>query len=198
MERDDLGQSKEITAIRAEFERIKSREFQNADEDDEDIRVLKAVLLFCLLSRLNPDGHERLRPTVKNIELAFQGDGAIVGVAGIIKRLADKHCFSVVNGNIELFATSVGGKELATKMAEYEPKFHELLSDKSVEELKKFNLKSVISAFSAGRLDVRVSDIGHTTLTNITAATRDKYSSGQNNDTGAVCLWFVVAKNKDE
>jgi hypothetical protein len=198
MERDDLGQSKEITAIRAEFERIKSREFQTADEDDEDIRVLKAVLLFCLLSRLNPDGHERLRPTVANIELAFQGDGAIVGVAGIIKRLADKHCFSVVNGNIELFATSVGGKELATKMAEYEPKFHELLSDKTVEELKKFNLKSVISAFSAGRLDVRVSDIGHTTLTNITAATRDKYSSEQNKDTGAVCLWFVVAKNKDE
>ncbi|MHC1719234.1 MAG: hypothetical protein AB9844_00820 [Clostridiaceae bacterium] len=198
MERDDLGQSKDIIAIRAEFERIKSREFQNADTDDEDIRVLKAVLLFCLLSRLNPDGHERLRPTVTNIELTFQGDGAIVGVAGIIKRLAEKHCFSVVNGNIELFATSVGGKELVAKMAEYEPKFHELLSDKTVEELKKFNLKSVISAFSAGRLDVRVSDIGHTTLTNITAATRDKYSSGQNKDTGAICLWFAVAKNKDE
>lgn len=198
MERDDLGQNKEITAIRTEFERIKSREFQNADEDDENIRVLKAVLLFCLLSRLNPDGHERLRPTITNIELAFQGDGAIVGVAGIIKHLADKHCFSVVNGNIELFATSVGGKELATKMAEYEPKFHELLSDKTVDELKKFNLKSVISAFSAGRLDVRVSDIGHTTLQNITTVTRDKYSSGQIKDTGAVCLWFVVAKNKDE
>lgn len=198
MERDDLGQSKEITAIRAEFERIKAREFQNADEDDEDIRVLKTVLLFCLLSRLNPDGHDRLRPTETNIELAFQGDGAIVGVKGIIKKLADKHCFSVVNGNIELFATSVGGKELVTKMAEYEPKFHDLISDKTVEELKKFNLKSVISTFSAGRFDVRVSDIGHTTLTNITATTRDKYSNGQNKDSGAICLWFVVAKNKDE
>ena len=198
MERDDLGQNKEISAIRIEFERIKIREFQNADEDDEQIRVLKAILLFCLLSRLNPDGHERLQPTETNIELAFQGDGAMVGVKGIIKRLAEKHCFSLVNGNIELFTTSVGGKELAAKIMEYETKFHELLSDKTVDELKKFNLKSIISSFSAGRFDVRVSDIPHTTLSNITALTRDKYSSGQNKDMAAVCLWFVVAKNKDE
>lgn len=197
IERDDLGLNKEIIAIRSEFERIKIREFQNKDDDDEDIRVLKAVLLFCLLARLNPDGHERLKPTVTNIELAFQGDGVIVGVGGIIKSLADKHCFSVVNGNIELFATSVGGAELQTKIAELENKFHDLLSDKT-EEMLKAHIKSTISSFSVGRFDVRVSDVGHTTLTNITATTRDKYSSGQNKDTGAVCLWFVVAKNKDE
>ena len=197
IERDDLGLNKEIVAIRSEFERIKSREFQNRDDDDDDVRVLKAVLLFCLLARLNPDGHERLKPTVENIRLAFQGDGAIVGVDGIIKSLADKHCFSVVNGNIELFATSVGGVELQTKIAEYENKFHDLLSSKT-EDMLKAHKKSDISKFSDGRFDVRVSDIGHTTLTNITASKRDLYSNGQNKDTGAVCLWFVVAKNKDE
>lgn len=197
IERDDLGLHEEIVAIRSEFERIKSREFQNKDEDDDDIRVLKAVLLFCLLARLNPDGHERLKPTVENIQLAFQGDGAIIGVVGIINSLVDKHCFSVVNGNIELFATSVGGAELQNKIVEYENKFHDLLSSKT-EEMLKTHRKSDISKFSTGRFDIRVSDIAHTTLTNITAAKRDLYSSGQNKDTGAVCLWFVVAKNKDE
>lgn len=197
IERDDLGLNKEIVDIRSEFERIKSREFQSRDDDDDDVRVLKAVLLFCLLARLNPDGHERLKPTVENISLAFQGDGAIVGVDGIIKNFANKHCFSVVNGNIELFATSVGGVELQTKIAEYENKFHELLSSKT-EDMLKAHKKSDISKFSEGRFNIRVSDIGHTTLTNITASKRDLYSNGQNKDTGAVCLWFVVAKNKDE
>jgi hypothetical protein len=198
IERNDLGHDKEIDAIRIEFERIKGREFQNKDDDDEDIRVLKAVLLFCLLARLTRDaGHERLKPTVQNVELAFKGDGMIADVRGIIKNLADKHCFSVVNGNIELFVTSVGGAELQAKIAEIENQFHDLLSVKT-EEMLKTHTKSTISSFSAGRFDVRVSDIRHTTLTNITVAVRDKYSSGQNKDTGTVCLWFVVAKNKDE
>ncbi|MCW2279320.1 hypothetical protein [Heliophilum fasciatum] len=197
IEREDLGLNKEIISIRSEFERIKGREFQNREEDDEDIRVLKTVLLFCLLSRLNPEGHERLKPTVRNIELSFQGDGAIVNVSGIIKSLADKHCFSVVNGNIELFATYVGGAEVQKKVSELEGKFHELLSGKVQEEIKK-HIKSLTSSFSAGRFDIRVSDLSHTTLTNINAATRDRYSMGLNKDNGAVCLWFVVAKNREE
>lgn len=199
IERDDLGLNKEIIAIRSEFERIKSREFQNKDEDDEDIRVLKAVLLFCLLSRLltTEAAHDRLRPTVENIRLVFQGDGAIAGVDSIIKNLADKHCFSVVNGNIELFATSVGDADLQIEKAKYEGKFHELLSDKTTDMLKAHK-KSDIAKFSANRFDLRVSDIEHTTLTNITPTIRDRYSSGLNRDSGAVCLWFVVAKNKNE
>lgn len=198
IDRDDLGLNKEIIAIRSEFERIKSREFQNKDEDDEDIRILKAVLLFCLLSRLlTTEAHDRLKPTVENIRLAFQGDGAIVGVDSIIKNLADKHCFSVVNGNIELFATSVGDADLQSEKVKYEDKFHELLSDKTADKLK-VHKKSDIAKFSANRFELRVSDIQHTTLTNITSTVRDRYSSGLNRDCGAVCLWFVVAKNKNE
>jgi hypothetical protein len=199
IEREDLGLSKEIVAIRSEFERIKNREFQNKDDDDENIRVLKAILLFCLLSRLlTTEAHDRLKPTVENIKLAFQGDGAIVGIDTIIKSLEDKHCFSVVNGNIELFATSVGDADLQTKIAELENKFHELLSSKTEEILKKHKHNDIAKSFSTGRFDFRVSDIWHTTLANITSAKRDQYSSDQNKDTGAICLWFVVAKNKEE
>jgi hypothetical protein len=156
IEREDLGLSKEIVAIRSEFERIKSREFQNKDEDDEDIRVLKAVLLFCLLSRLlTTEAHDRLKPTVENIKLTFQGDGAIVGVDSIIKNLADKHCFSVINGNIELFATSVGDADLQKKIDEFKPKFHDLLSGKT-EEMLKAHRNGDIAKFSMGRFDFRV------------------------------------------
>ena len=197
IERKDLGLNNEIIAIRSEFERIKSRDFQNKDDDDDDVRVLKTVLLFCLLTRLNPDGHERLKATVKNIELAFQGDGAIVGVNGILKSLAEKLCFSIVGDNIELFSTSVGNADLQAKIVEYENKFHDLLSDKTAKMLEQYK-KSDISKFSSGRFDFRVSDVGHMSLSNILPATREKYSSGQNKDIGALCLWFVVAKNKDE
>ncbi|MDR0706883.1 MAG: hypothetical protein LBF60_03270 [Treponema sp.] len=198
IEREDLGLSTEIVAIRNEFERIKSREFQNKDDDDEDIRVLKAALLFCLLSRLlTTELHDRLKPTVENIKLAFQGDGAVVGVDGIIKNLSGKHCFSVVNGNIELFATSVGDADLQKKIDELKPKFHDLLSSKT-EEILKNRIKSDIAKFSSmGRFDFRVSDIGHTTLQYINTSTRERYGTGANN-TGSVCLWFVVAKNKEE
>lgn len=197
MERDDLGQSKEILAIRAEFERIKNREFQNKEDDDEDIRVLKAVLLFCLLSRLNPDGHERLRPTITNIKLSFKGDGAIVNVDSVIRSLAEKHCFSVSGDNIELYATSVGNADLQKKKSEYEDSFYDLLHTKTEEKLKEHK-RGDFSCFSASRFDLRVSDVKHTTLTYLPAQTREKYSSGQNKDTGAVCLWFVVVKNKKE
>lgn len=199
LERDDLGLNKEIVAIRTEYSRIRNNnDFCNKEDNDEDIRVLKAILLFCLLSRLLSSGaHDRLKPTVQNIELAFQGDGAIVNVRGIIKNLADKHCFSVVNDNIELFASSVASADLQQKIEEFNGKFHELLSSKTEEELKQFK-KSDLAKFSNGRFEIRVSDIAHTTLTNITSAVRDKYSTGISKDNGSICLWFVVAKNKDE
>ncbi|KUK52390.1 MAG: Uncharacterized protein XD78_2006 [Desulfotomaculum sp. 46_296] len=197
IERDDLGLNKEITAIHSEFERIKNREFQNRMDDDEDIRVLKAVLLFCLLGRLNPEGHERLRPTVENVELSFRGDGAIVGVANIVKNLEDKHCFNVVNGNIELFTTSIGGAELQTEIAKWVNKFHELFSEKTKNELEK-HTKQYRQYHSAGRFEIKVSDVNHTSLSNLNTATRDRFGEGINKDDGSVLLWFVFAKDKNE
>lgn len=193
IERDDLGLNKEITAIRSEFERIKNREFQNRTEDDEDIRVLKSVLLFCLLGRLTLDSHKRLKPTVENIELTFRGDGAIVGVANIVKNLAEKHCFSVLNGNIELFTTSVGGVELQTEIPKYENKFHDLLSDKTIAELDK-HTKPYRQYHSAGRFEIKVSDYSHTNVSNISSSVRDRFGS----QGSSILLWFVVARDKTE
>jgi hypothetical protein len=197
MEREDLGLSKEIITIRAEYERIRNREFSNQMDDAVELRILRAVLLFCLLQQLSPDGHERLRPTVENIELSFKGDGTIVDAAGIVKQLAERHCFSVVNGNIELFVTTVDNEALQMKIAEQETKFHDLLHEK-VEKMLEEHTKNARSSHSAGRFEIRVSDASHTTLTNIASSVRDSYSKGQNKDNASVCLWFVVAKNKEE
>lgn len=197
IEREDLGLSKEIITIRAEYERIRNREFSNQIDDAVELRILKAVLLFCLLQRLSPDGHVRLQPTVENIELSFKGDGTIADAAGIIRQLAEKHCFSVVNGNIELFTTTVDNAALQLKIAEQETKFHDLLHEKA-EKIFEDHTKSARSSHSAGRFEIRASDANHTTLTNITSSVRDRYSKGQNKDNASVCLWFVLAKNKEE
>ncbi len=198
MERSDAGQSRDIMDIRLEYDRIVAREYRNYDDTQAEIRVLKTVLLFSLLARLAPEGHERLQPTVENVELSFRGDGTIMDVDAILRDMAEnKHCFSLVNGSIDLYSSSVGSDELKKKMAELNTQFHELLTpvcQKAFEE----GTKSARSGFSADRFDIRVSDAGHTTLTNITSATRDRYSCNLTKDNGSVCLWFVVAKDKPE
>lgn len=198
MERSDAGQSKDIMDIRLEYDRIVAREYRNYDDTQAEIRILKTVLLFSLLARLAPEGHERLQPTVENVELSFRGDGTIMDVDAILRDMAEnKHCFSIVNGSIDLYSSSVGSDELKKKMAELNTQFHELLTpvcQKAFEE----GIKSARKGFSADRFDIRVSDAGHTTLTNITPATRDRYSRNLAKDNGSVCLWFVVAKDKPE
>jgi hypothetical protein len=188
MEREDLGLRKEITTIRAEYERIRNREFSNQTDEAAELRILKAVLLFCLLQQLSPDGHKRLKPTVENIELSFKGDGTIVDVKGIVKQLAEKYCFSDVGGNIELFATSVDNAALLEKIVELETKFHELLHEK-VEKMLEEHTKSARSSHSAGRFEIRASDANHTTLTNITSSVREKYGKGQNKEVLRRSLW---------
>ncbi|MDR2343908.1 MAG: hypothetical protein LBD86_05190 [Spirochaetaceae bacterium] len=194
--RTDLGHDKAITDIGRTYKQICEREFSNQTDEAVELRILKAVLLFCLLKQLSPDGHKRLQPTVENIELSFKGDGRIVDIAGIVRDLETKHCFTVVNGNIELF-TTVDNPALQTKIVELETKFHDLLHEK-VEETLEERTKNPRSSYSAGRFEIRVSDASHTTLTNISPSVRERYGKGQSKDNGSVCLWFVIAKNKDE
>ena len=198
MEREDSGQSKEIINIKTEYDRIKQREFHNYDDEQPEIRVLKTVMLFTLLSKLNPEGHDRLRPTTENIELSFRGDGVVVDVDGILRDLSDnRHCFSVVNGNIDLYSSTVGNDEIEKVRKELSSQFHELLSPTCKSKLEE-QTKSARRGFSGERFEIRVSDVDHTSLTNISASTREKFSRGNNKDDGSICLWFVVAKNRDE
>jgi 5S rRNA maturation endonuclease (ribonuclease M5) len=191
--RKEQGLDSDITAIGLTFKQIRDREFSNQTDDAAELRVLKTVLLFCLFDKLSPNVHDRLKPTVENVELSFKGDGIIVDPAGIVRDLERKHCYSIINRNISLFTVSPVSP---TEIAKYEGQFHELLS-KKVGEMLEDHTKNY-RQYSSGRFDIRVSDTSHTTLTNIDQSTRDKYSKGLTKDDGSVCLWFVIAKNKEE
>lgn len=192
VDRNDLGLDSEIADIGAFYKQTRDREFRNQMEDSPELRVLKAVLLFCLLAKLAPEGHDRLKPTVENIELSFKGDGAIADPRGIVEELEKKHCFSVTNGNIALFTVSAVKPEDIEK---YRDKFHDLLH-KTIETKLEEHTKN-FRKNSSGRFDICVSDASHTTLMNIKAA-RDRYSTNISKDDGSVCLWFVIAKDHDE
>ena len=191
--RKELGVDNEIKNIAAFYKQTRDRAFQNQTDDAPELRVLKAVLLFCLLGKLAPGGHDRLKPTVENIELSFKGDGRIADPVGIINDLAHKHCFSVTNGKIALFATTTVKEEDIEK---WQDKFYDLLHT-NVESVLTEHTKNY-RKFSSWRFDIRVTDASHTNLTNITQTTRDNYASGINKDEGSVCLWFVVAKDHNE
>ncbi|KLU60083.1 hypothetical protein CEB3_c35140 [Peptococcaceae bacterium CEB3] len=193
IDRNDLGLDSEIANIGAFYKQTRGRAFQNQTEDAPELRILKAVLLFCLLDNLAPGGHDRLKPTVENIELSFKGDGTIADPVGIINDLASKHCFSVTNGKIALFATTTVKAEDIEK---WQDKFHDLLHEK-VESALTEHTKNY-RKFSSGRFDIRASDASHTTLNNINQSTRDRYTKKINKDDGSVCLWFVVAKDHEE
>ena len=124
--RNDLGLNSEIANIGAFYKQTRDRVFPNQTEDAPELRVLKAVLLFCLLDKLAPGGHDRLKSTVENIELSFKGDGTIADPVGIVRELESQHCFSVTNGNISLFTITTVKQEDIEK---YRDKFHELLHD---------------------------------------------------------------------
>lgn len=191
--RNDLGLNSEISNIGAFYKQTRDRVFQNQTEDAPELRVLKTVLLFCLLDKLAPGGHDRLKPTVENIELSFKGDGTIADPVGIVRNLESQHCFSVTNGNISLFTFTTVKPEDIEK---YRDKFHELLHEKVEAELEEHTKN--YRKYSSGRFDIRVSDASHTTLMNISPATRDKYTENINKDDASVCLWFVVAKDHKE
>lgn len=193
IDRSDLGLDNEIAEIGVIYKQTRDRVFQNQMEDAPEIRILKTVLLFSLLNKLAPGGHDRLKPTVENIELSFKGDGTIADPCGIVDELEKKHCFSVTNGNISLFTISTVKPEDIEK---YRDKFHELLHEKAQAKLEEHTKN--YRKYSSGRFDIRVSDAVHTTLTNINQATRDRYTADINKDDGSVCLWFVVARDHDE
>jgi hypothetical protein len=194
--RNESGLDSEIASIGAFYKQTRNRVFQNQIEDAPELRVLKAVLLFCLLDKLAPGGHDRLKPTVENIELSFKGDGTIADPRGLVEALEKKHCFSVTNGNISLFTISAVKPEDIEK---YRNEFHNLLHEKVEAKLEEHTKN--FRKYSSNRFDIRVSDAEHTTLGNIVGKTRNKYSTGltgESSDDGSVCLWFVVARDHDE
>ena len=196
MEHEELGQNPEIANIRMEYNRIHDREFSNYPDDNGEIRVLKTVLLFCLLSRLMNEQHDRLRPTVENIRLSFRGDSTIPDAEQLLHILQDKHCFSIADGNLDLYASTVGDAELVAKTDELKGKFQEL-AEKLSGRLEA-RTKAAREGLSAGRFQVKVSDALHVNMTSLSGQAREPFSANLGKDDGSCCLWFVVAKNQEE
>ena len=198
IEREDLGVVKDVERIRREFSNIRRRILSNSPDDSGEIRVLKAIFLFVLISDLlGREGNELIQPTVDNVELAFTGCG-LVNVSGIIESLSKKNCFSLANKHISLFISEAGTEdEIEKTIGKYSTEFHQFLSDPLKNELNSMT-KGARATFIGTRFDIRVSDPTHTNLGAINATTRDKYSYGLNKDDGSVCLWFVAAKNEND
>lgn len=193
MERDDLGKKKELDEIKLYYNKIRNSTYRAATDDDPLIRVLKAIMLFVLVCRLNKNGHARLQATVENIELSFVGDGSIANVSRIIKEFEEQHCLSIMNGNIELYISSIDDSNIQSKIEEYLPKFHDLLSEKAQNALI-IHTKQVFNQHPTGRFDIRVTGKERTSLQFLSQAQKEKYGK----DTGQVCVWFSIAKDHDD
>ena len=197
MEHEELGQNPEIANIRMEYKRIHEREFSNYPDDNGEIRVLKTVLLFCLLSRLMTTQHDRLRPTVENVCLSFWGDGAISDPKQLLRILQEKHCFAIVDGNLDLYASTVGGEELNAKTEELKGKFQEV-AEKLLERIEKDRKTSYSDGLSVGRFSIKVSDASNVNMTSLSTQDREPFSANLDKDNGSCCLWFAVAKNQEQ
>lgn len=198
IEREDLGVVQNVERIRREFNNIKRRILSNSPDDSDEIRVLKSVFLYVLISELlDKEGDELIQPTVDNIELAFLGSG-LINVSGIIEMLSKKNCFSLANKYISLFLSESGTEnEIEKAIEDNSDKFHEFLKEPLESRLNQL-MKTARAPFFGARFDIHVSDPAHTNLGSFKTATRDKYSYGINKDDGSVRLWFVIAKNESE
>ena len=197
MEHEELGQNPEISNMRMEYKRIHAREFSNYQGDEGEIRVLKTVLLFCLLSRLMTTQHDRLRPTVENVCLSFRGDGTISDPKQLLHILQEKHCFAIVDGNLDLYASTVGGEELNAKTEELKGKFQEV-AEKLLERIDRERKESYSGGLSVGRFSVKVSDASNVNMTSLSTQDREPFSANLEKDDGSCCLWFAVAKNQEQ
>lgn len=203
LEREDLGQRREVIEIRSEFNRIRQVPALRGKTDESDeIRVLKAVLLFVLLSRCG--GHnlpDTLRPTVTNVTASFEGDGALANAEQVVRELANAHCFSIADNYIELYSASLANEDLAHEVEKYRPKFHEfLIAEGLKDEIDKLTKSWRGGAnYSAGRFEIRATGVSHTQHYRLQTATREKFGSSKPpKDDGSICLWFVAAQNKEE
>ena len=182
IERDDLGRNKEVLNTKAEYLR------KSTSLDESEGRIFKAVLLYSLLSNIGTE-HDLLQPTIENIVRAFEGDGELVGVEGIIRALSQKHCFSIVNKRCEMFRESVGGEELENEKKKFESQFNSLiLRDKTLPKLE----SKIKILRNWQRYEVRVSSVDKCKPGLIN--NKDWFSSTDNK----VLIQFILARDPQE
>lgn len=197
VERDDLGVDDNVKSIRLEFERIRNQEFKNAPVSDPLLRVLKAAMLYVLISKFIPSGNRFAEPSIENVKLSFKGDGAVIDVEGKIEELCQRRCLTKINDRLNVFAESANNDDLNKKTQEILPKFQDYMRD-CVESKVREKTKNARAGFLASRFEFRATDPKHTNQSAMNPTTRAKFSAGLNNDDGSICLWSVMAKNNDD
>ncbi|MDR0611484.1 MAG: hypothetical protein LBG58_15355 [Planctomycetaceae bacterium] len=185
VERDDLGQDKNISEVKAEYIR------QSSSLQPEEQRVFKTVLLFSLLSRLqSAKGHQLLQPTIKNIVTSFVGDGEIRGVEQILKQLEQKHCFSIVNDRCEMFRSNLDESGVQKEIEKLRDKFNTLVLAEKTREVLTYKIKTLFN--NGERFVVRVASVDSITM-NI--QNRDWFAPDSGNQ---ILVQFILAKDEDE
>lgn len=194
IEKEEEGEKKDVMDIRLYYNKIRNSTYRGKTDDDPSIRVFKTILLLVLLSKINKDGHERLQPTIENVELCYVGDGSVQNIKKIIKGLEDQHCLSVLNGNIELYMSTTDDANIKQEMEKYLPKFNELMAKKAEEALLKHAKTSSFNGNPPGRFVVHVSDKDHTSLQFFSTAAKEEVGK----ETGKICIWFSISKTHDD
>lgn len=182
VERKDLGTVQAVQEAWTEYVRRKQ------DLQPDERRIFKAVLLFGLIERIQGTEHPLLSVTEENIKRSFEGDGALQGVDAILRNLAQKHCFTIVNGRCEPFRDRSDTKEIEEKKAALEGKFGDLVLKDTEAELGK-QLKGVNYG---GRYDVRAAGVNGLSASSITK--RESFSGNGNR----VLVQFMLARDEQE
>ena len=195
MERNSLETGKDVSEIYSYYLKFRNGgQLRNKTDEDPDIRILKTVLLFVLLSRLATDGAELLQPTRENIKLSYMGDSSVSNIDVILDALSNMSIITVLNdGIICLFTSSVEDREAEKKAEELGKKFDKVNS--VTKEKIEGQLKSQLSVYPKERFEIRVTNPDDVRVPNESFI--DKFGNGNKNE-GAICLWFVIAKDNEE
>lgn len=185
VEREDLGRDEQVGQASIEYQN-KSRNLS-----DQERRVFKAALIYCLLERLQgQDGSELTMATQENISRCFDGDGGVVGVPDLLRNLQSKYCLMLyADGHCGMFQSAIGGPELEKKKGELRAQFHQRL----LEPLVQSRLRNQVDTYCKDkvRLEVRVASLDKAAA--ISQGRKEWFGAEGNR----VLLQFVVAQNEE-
>lgn len=195
MEADSLEAGKDVNEIHSYYLKFRnSGQLRNRTDDDPEIRILKTVLLFVLLSKLAKDGAELLQPTRENIKLSYIGDSSISNIDIILDALGSMSIITVLNdGMICLFTSSVEDREAEKRAEELGRKFDKL-NNQTKQKIEN-QLKTTLAMYPRDRFDIKVTNPDDVRVPNKDFV--ERYGNLSNNE-GSICLWFVIAKDNEE